>query len=106
MNLDEKMTESMIYEATKIFEENYKQYIDLRERSEEHPYRQSYNLDYAKSLNMRDRVTARDQKVFNIIKDAREEFGIEWISKTMIQERGEYGIGQDYDLMYSLQLLR
>jgi hypothetical protein len=105
MNLDEKMTESMIYEATKIFEENYKQYIDLRERSEEHPYRQSYNLDYAKSQNIRDRVTARDQKVFNIIKDAREELGIEWISKTMIQERREYGIGQDYDLMYSLQLL-
>jgi len=105
MNLNEKMTESMIYEATKIFEDNYKQYIDLRERSEEHPYRQSYNLDYAKSQNMGDRVTTKDQKVFNIIKDAREELGIEWVSKTMIQERGEYGIGQDYDLMYSLQLL-
>jgi DNA replicative helicase MCM subunit Mcm2 (Cdc46/Mcm family) len=105
MNLNEKMTESIIYEATNIFEENYKQYIDLRKRSEEHQHRQSYNLDYAKSLNMRDRVTDRDQKVFNIIKDAREELGIEWISKTMIQERGEYGIGQDYDLMYSLQLL-
>ncbi len=46
MNLNEKMSESMISEATKIFENNYKQYIDLRERSEEHPSRQSYNLDY------------------------------------------------------------
>ena len=105
MNLNEKITESMIFESTKIFEDNYKQYIDLRERSEEHPYRQSYNLDYAKSQDMRDRVTAQDQKVFNIIKDAREEMGIEWVPKTMIQERGKYEIGQEHDLMYSLQLL-
>lgn len=105
MNLNQKMTESMISEATRIFEDNYKQYIDLRKRSEEHQYRQSYNLDYAKSQDMRDRVTDRDQKVFNIIKDAREELGIEWVPKTLIQERGKYGIGQEQDLMYSLQLL-
>lgn len=105
MNLNEKMSESMISEATKIFEDNYKQYIDLRERSEKHPYRQSYNLDFAKSLGMRDKVTAQDQKVFNIIKDTREELGIEWVPKTIIQERGKYGIEQEYDLMYSLQLL-
>ena len=105
MNLNEKITDPMIYEATKKFEDNYKQYIDLRERSEEHPYRQSYNLDYAKSQYIKDRVIAQDQKVFNIIKDAREELGIEWVPKTMIQDRGKYEIWQEYDLMYSLQLL-
>jgi hypothetical protein len=105
MNLNQKMTESMISEATKIFEDNYKQYIDLRKRSEEHQSRQSYNLDYAKSQDMRDRVIDRDQRVFNIIKDAREELGIEWVPRTLIQVRGKYGLVQEQDLMSSLQLL-
>lgn len=105
LNLNEKMSESMISEATRIFEDNYKNYIDLRKRSEENRNRQSYNLDAAKVQGMRDRVTTKDQKVFDIIKDVREELGIEWVPKTMVKERGNYGTGQEYDLMYSLQLL-
>lgn len=104
MSLNESMTESTIYEATKIFEDNYKQYIDLRERSIEHTHRQSYNLDYAKSDTI-ERVTSRDLNVFNIIKDIREEMGIDWVPKLIIQERGGYGQEQDHDLMYSLQIL-
>ncbi len=105
LNLYEKMNESRIAEAAKIFEDNYKQYIDLRKRSEENPNRQSYNLDAAKVQGIRDRITAKDQKVFDIIKSAREELGIEWVPKIMIWERGEFMIGEAYDLMYSLQLL-
>ena len=91
LHFQNKLTDDLIYQASRYFRENYEEYIDAREKSLANTNQASWNTDFSKS-DTKENLMPMDSKVFKIIRNASEELGIEWVPRSLIMERGGYKI--------------